>query len=68
MQAVIEALLADNAFFVVITDGDDWLETSLQRLGEEPVLGEGHVANVVSWSGRYDTVVTYTEKSPARGA
>ena len=64
MHAVVEALLADNAFFVVVTDGDKWLETSLLRPGEEPVLAEGHVANVVSWSGRHDKVVTYTEKIP----
>jgi len=64
MHAVIDALLADDAFFVVVTDGDTWIETSLLRPGEEPVLAEGQVANVVSWSGRHDKVVTYTEKSP----
>jgi hypothetical protein len=68
MHAIIEALLADRAFFVVVTDGDDWVETSLLRPGEEAVLGEGQVANVLSWSGRYDKVLTYTEKSPKRGA
>lgn len=68
MHAVVEALIGDDAFFVVVTDGDTWLETSLLRPGEEPVLAEGQVANVVSWSGRHDKVVTYTEKSPARGA
>ena len=60
-------LLADDAYFVVVTDGDKWLETSLLRPGEEPVLGEGHVANVVSWSGRHDKVVTYTAKRPVKG-
>jgi hypothetical protein len=64
MHAVVEALLADTAFFVVVTDGDSWLETSLLRPGEEPVLGEGQVANVVSWSGVHDKVLTYTEKAP----
>ena len=68
MHAVIEALLADDAFFVVVTDGDKWLATSLLRPGEEAVLGEGQVANVVSWSGRHDKVVTYTEKNPRREA
>lgn len=68
MHAVIDALLADDAFFVVVTDGDKWLETSLLRPGEEPVLGEGQVADVVSWSGRHDRVVTYTAKRPVRGA
>jgi hypothetical protein len=68
LHAVIQALLADDAFFVVVTDGDEWIETSLLRPGEEAVLGEGQVANVVSWSGRSDKVVTYTEKNPVRGA
>jgi hypothetical protein len=67
LHAVVEALLADDAFFVVVTDGDTWIETSLLRPGEEPVLAEGQVANMVSWSGRHDKVVTYTEKSPVRG-
>jgi hypothetical protein len=68
LHAVVEALLADDAFFVVVTDGDRWIETSLLRPGEEPVLAEGQVANMVSWSGRHDKVVTYTEKRPGRGA
>lgn len=68
MHAVIDALLADDAFFVVITDGDRWLETSLLRPGQEPVLGEGQVADVVSWSGRNDRIVTYTEKKPVRAS
>ena len=68
MHAVIDALLADDAFFVVVTFGDAWLETSLLRPGEEPVLAEGQVADFVSWSGRHDKVVTYTEKRPAKGS
>jgi hypothetical protein len=68
LHAVVGALLADDAFVVVITDGDEWVETSLLRPGEEAILGEGQVANVVSWSGCHDKVVTFTEKSPVRGA
>ena len=67
MHSVLTALLADTAFFVVVTDGDDWVETMLLRPGQEPVLKEGDVANVLSWSGRHDKVVTYTEKRPVRG-
>lgn len=63
MHAVLEALLADDAYFVVVTDGDKWLETSLLRPGEDPVIGEGQVANVVSWSGHHDKIVTYSGKS-----
>ena len=66
MHAVIEALLADEAFFVVVTDGDEWVETSLLRPGEEAVLIEGQVASVVSWSGRHDKVVSYMNRSSRR--
>jgi hypothetical protein len=59
MHTVINALLADDAFFVVITNGDEWLETALYRPGEEPILTEGQVATAVSWSGTLDRVVTY---------
>jgi hypothetical protein len=67
MLAVIDALLADNAFFLVISNGDEWIETSLLRPGEEPVLAEGQVADVVSWSGLNDRVVTYLPTGPRRG-
>ena len=68
MHAVIEALLADEALFVVVTHGDEWVVTSLLRPGEEAVLVEGQVANVVSWSGRHDKVVSYINKSSPWGA
>jgi hypothetical protein len=68
MHAVIEALLADEAVFVVVTDGDEWVETSLLRPGEEAVLIDGQVASFVSWSGRNDKVVSYMNKSSPRGA
>ena len=68
LHAVVDALLADDAFFVVVTDGDEWLETALLRPGQEPVLGEGQVADAVSWSGRHDRIVTFTARPPRRGA
>ncbi len=68
LHAVVEALLKDDAFFVVVTTGDDWIETTLLRPGEEPVLAEGQVANLFSWSGCRDKIVTYTEKAPSRDA
>jgi hypothetical protein len=68
LHAVVEALLRDDAFFVVVTNGDDWIETTLLRPGEEPVLAEGQVASLVSWSGCHDKIVTYTEKAPSRDA
>jgi predicted type IV restriction endonuclease len=58
LHAVVEALLEDRASFVVVTDGDNWVETSLLRPGEELTLKRGQVATVVSWSGVHDKVVT----------
>jgi hypothetical protein len=60
MHAVVEALLADDAFFAVVTNGDEWVETMLLRPGQEPVLREGQVADIVSWSGHHDRILTYT--------
>lgn len=62
MHAVVKALLADDAFFVVVTNGDEWVETSLLRPGEEPVLREGQLANVVSWSGRHDRILIFEKR------
>ncbi len=62
LLVVVEALLADNAFFVVITSGDEWIETGLYRPGEAPTLRMGQVANAVSWSGRHDKIVAYQER------
>ena len=59
LHAVLKALLADDAFFVVVTSGDTWIETVLLRRGEEPVLLEGQMANVVSWSGLHDRIVIF---------
>jgi hypothetical protein len=53
MRAVVGALLRDDAFFVVVNSGDAWIETTLLRPREEPVLAEGQVANVISWSGNH---------------
>jgi hypothetical protein len=66
MHAVIEALLQDEALFAVVTNGDDWIETTLLRPGEELVLADGHVANVVSWSGNADRIVMHTTPHPAQ--
>jgi len=67
MHAVVKALLADDAFFVVVTTGDDWIETTLLRSGQEPILAEGQVANMVSWSGRHDKILTWVARRPAKG-
>jgi hypothetical protein len=67
MSAVARALLADQAFFLVITDGDEWVETTLLRPGEEPVLGEHQVATIVSWSGKSDSIIAYAPGGRPRG-
>jgi hypothetical protein len=67
LLAVVDALLHDRAFFLVVSNGDEWIETSLLRPGEEPVLAEGQVADVVSWSGLNDRIVTYMPTGPKRG-
>jgi hypothetical protein len=41
-----------------VTNGDEWLETTLLPANQEPVLADGQVANVVSWSGLHDRIVT----------
>ena len=67
LEAVIEALIADDAFFVVVKQGDEWVETTLLRSGEEPVLFEGQVANIVSWSGHHDKVLRFVEGHASKG-
>jgi hypothetical protein len=59
---IVAALLADAASFLVITRGDEWIETGLLPAGQEPVLLAGQVANVVSWSGIHDRIVTSTPR------
>jgi hypothetical protein len=63
LHQVVDALLADRVSFLMITNGDEWVETTLLSAGQEPVLQEGQVANVVSWSGRHDRIVM---PAPAR--
>jgi hypothetical protein len=60
MLDVIRKLLAETALFVVITDSDKWVETTLIRRGEPGDLAElepNEVARVVSWSGKYDQTI-----------
>jgi len=67
LHAVVEALVADDGFFVVVKRGDEWIETTLLRPGGEPVLVEGQVANIVSWSGHHDKVLTFVEGQVSKG-
>lgn len=54
----IDAVLGDRAFFLIVTNGDEWVETTLLPANQEPVLADGQVADVFSWSGRHDRIVT----------
>lgn len=66
MLDVIRNLLAETALFVVITDSDKWVETTLIRNGEPgdlPELEPNQMACVVSWSGKYDKTIN-GEKRP----
>jgi len=67
LEAMVTAIEAGNQEpFLVITRGDEWIETTLLRPGEELVLVEGQVANIVSWSGAHDKIVSYMKERPHR--
>ncbi len=59
----IDAVLGDRAFFLIVSNGDEWVETTLLPANQEPVLLDGQVADVFSWSGRHYRIVT---PAPAR--
>ena len=67
MARIVDALLTDAAYFLVITQGDEWVETSLLPPDQEPTLLEGQVADVVSWSGHSDRIVTCTNTLSSKG-
>lgn len=57
---VIRQLLTDKASFVVVMRGEEWAGTTLVRQGmpgDIPELERGEVAQVVSWSGKYDRII-----------
>lgn len=55
MLDIVRRLLADQLVFVVTMHGDEWVETTLARPGEEPQLKYGQAARIVSWTGIHDT-------------
>ena len=57
MLSVIDQLLSDNACFLVITNGNEWVETTLILRGHMPSLAAGQTAQMISWSGKYDSVI-----------
>ena len=58
MLAVAEQLLSDHALFVVINQAGRWTATTIMGPGEEPPLKSGQSAEIVSWSGVRDRVVS----------
>ena len=54
----ISDLLEERAFLVVVRRGSEWEETTMTRPGDELHLEPGQMAEVVSWSGNHDKVVT----------
>ncbi len=58
MLAVAEQLLSDHALFVVINQSGRWAETTIMGPGEDLPLKSGQSAEIVSWSGVRDRVVS----------
>jgi hypothetical protein len=57
---VIRQLLTDKVSLVVVMRGEEWAGTILIRQGipgDIPQLELGEVAQVVSWSGKYDRTI-----------
>jgi hypothetical protein len=57
---VVRQLLTDKASFVGVMRGEEWAGTTLIREGmpgDIPQLERGEVAQVVSWSGKYDRMI-----------
>jgi len=57
MLDIIRRLVTDQLVFVVTTHGDEWVETTLARPGEEPQLKCGQAARIVSWTGIHETTL-----------
>jgi hypothetical protein len=60
MVNIIRQLLTDKVCLVVVMRGDEWVGTSLIRQDvprDIPQVELGEVAQVVSWSGKYDRTI-----------
>jgi hypothetical protein len=60
MVHFIRQLLADKVFLVVVMGGNEWTGTTLIRQdvpGDIPRLEPGELAQVASWSGKYDRTI-----------
>jgi hypothetical protein len=52
--SIIEAVLSDEAQFVLLSKKRTWSGTTLVRRGSRPAQQSGESARIVSWSGRFD--------------
>jgi len=62
MARIVKQLVADEAVFVVVMDGEHWVETTLMSGGQTLSLKAGQAAHIVSWSGVQDRIVAATAK------
>lgn len=54
MVSLIRQLTTDQVVFRVITQGDEWIETTLVKREDERETVPGHAVHFVSWSGMSD--------------
>ena len=57
MIQVVRELLANRVAFVVVTQAEKWIETTLIKTDDRPTLEPGQVGHVVSWTGIHDREV-----------
>ena len=62
MARIVKQLVADEAVFVVVMDGEHWVETTLMSGGQTLSLKAGQAAHIVSWSGALDRMVAASAK------
>lgn len=54
LLSIVRQLLRDKVFFVNTYRGKKWTGGTLTRRGVKPQVQRGEVAEVVSWSGKFD--------------
>ena len=57
LLSIVRQLLKDKVLFVNIYRGTKWRGGTLTRRGIEPQVQRGEVAQVVSWTGKFDATV-----------
>ncbi|KHD05078.1 hypothetical protein PN36_31075 [Candidatus Thiomargarita nelsonii] len=54
MIYIVNALITDQALFIVIMNGDEWVSTTLIPSGTKPTIEKGQKVKVISWHGNLD--------------